>query len=605
MEVIRELRDQLVRRLRIFSVAVVSLLVAIATGFWFVQGVHGSFYRELAESNRLRRLPVHAPRGLIYDRNGRLLVENIPSYDLLLDRGRVSNRTSSLAFAADILGQPTEELAARLGRFDDVPAFQPVRLAERLSLAEVARFSIATLEHPELEIDVEHLRLYRHGPQTSHVLGYLGEVDERELAQHPDRYSAGDLVGKRGIEETFDLDLRGREGQRVVVVDSRGRVLEELGREPSETGRDLTLSIDLELQQEAERQLRGRVGAVVALDPRNGEVLALYSSPAYNSNPFARGLTSQEWKDLLAAPHNPLQNRALQNTHPPGSVFKVVMAVAGLSEKVITTGDRVYCPGFTTIYNHRFHCGKRSGHGWVNLEEAIERSCNIYFYQLGQKLGLERIAHYAELFGLGRATGIQLRGEKSGLVPSEQWSLATRGSPWFPGETISLAVGQGALLVTPLQVARMMAVVANGGRLVQPTLLPGNTIAPGQALAIPPAILEAVRRGLEAVVNEPGGTAYWTARLPKIAIAGKTGTAQVVASRASRPAEDLPFEERTHAWFASFAPARDPRLVVVVFVEHGGSGSAAAAPIAKALYATYFKSVEDLPESELGHSGAG
>jgi len=601
MEVIREFRDDLVRRLRLFSAAIVALLVAIGTGFWFVQVVDGSSYREMAESNRLRRLPVRAPRGLIHDRDGRLLVENIPSYSLLLDRGRVVDPGSSLAFAAQILDRPTAELERRLRKHSNTPVFLPVLLAERLSLAQVARFAVAAWEHPEFEIDIEHLRLYRHGMQTGHVLGYLGEVGKPELAEHPDRYSPGDLVGKRGVEETFDRSLRGQEGRRVVVVDSRGQVLEELSREPAAPGHDLELSIDLELQQEAERQLRDRVGAVVAMDPRSGEVLALYSSPAYNPNVFARGLTAQEWQDLLGAPHNPLQNRALQNTHPPGSVFKIVMAVAGLEEGIIRPGEKMYCPGWTTIYNHRFHCGKRSGHGWVNLEEALKESCNVYFYHLGQKLGLERIAHYAELFGLGQTTGIELSGEKRGLVPSEAWSLATRGSPWFPGETISLAVGQGALLVTPLQVARMMAAVANGGQLVTPTLVHQPEPSRRRPLGIEPSALAAVRRGLVAVVNEPGGTAYWTARLPRFRIAGKTGTAQVVASRVLGSGEELPFEERTHAWFASFAPAEDPQLVVVVFVEHGGGGAAAAAPIAKALYETYFSSVQP----RLGRPGSG
>jgi len=590
MKVIREYRDALVQRVRILAYGVVAVVVVIAGAFWFVQGVKGEIYRELAENNRLRKMPLRPPRGLIEDRGGELLVENIPGYNLLLDRSRTDDLERSLAFAAGILEVPLEELRERLGRFDRTPGFQPVLLAQRLSLAQVARFGVAALEYPEFDIDIEHLRLYRYSIQTGHVLGYLGQPTKEELARNP-RYQGSELVGKRGVEQTYDEVLRGERGQRIVVVDSRGEVLREYERETAHPGLDLRLNLDLRLQQEAGRQLRGRVGAVVALDPRNGEVLVLYSSPGYNPNRFARGLSRAEWQELLTRPHNPLQNRAIQNAHPPGSVFKIVMAAAGLTEGLIEPEDRVYCRGWTTIYNHRFHCGRRQGHGWVNLEQALERSCNIYFYQLGEKLGIETIARYARSFGLGSATGIDLDGETAGLVPDPTWSLRARGHRWYPGETISLAVGQGPLLVTPLQLARMTAAVANGGRLVVPRLVRGVSEPPSTpALGIDPEVLRTIRRGLTAVVNRPQGTGYWFARMPEITVAGKTGTAQVVSGTARSPSEEVPYEERTHAWFVSFAPAESPELVLVVFVEHGGAGSTAAAPIAKALYETYFQS---------------
>jgi len=589
MKVVRERREDLVGRVRILSYAIAALLAVVAGAFWVVQGVQGGYYRDLAENNRLRRLPLRPPRGLIEDRWGEPLVENIPSYNLLLDRTRVGDPEPSLGFAASVLELPKDELVRRFDQHRRVPEFQPVRLAQRLSLAQVSRFGVASLEFPEFAIDVEHLRLYRYGIQTGHLLGYLGQASEEELSRHPE-LSSGDLVGKRGIEQVYDERLRGTRGHRIVVVDSRGEVLREYDREPAHPGQNLQLTLDLDLQQEAERRLRGRVGAVVALDPRNGEVLALHSSPAYNPNRFARGLTRAEWEELIANPHNPLQNRAIQNAYPLGSVFKIVMTAAALSEGVVSPDKRVYCRGWTTLYNHRFHCGRRQGHGWVNLEQAVERSCNIYFYQLGQKLGIETIAHYARQLGLGHRTGIDLEGEVRGLVPDPDWSRRVRGHEWYKGETISLSVGQGPLQVTPLQVARLTAAVGNGGRLVTPHLAQTLSVPSASALDLDPEVLAILRRGLTAVVNERRGTAYWTARLAQVSVAGKTGTAQVVSDGGPDPEEEeVPYEKRPHAWFASFAPAEDPELVVVVFVEHGGAGSTAAAPIAKALYETYFQ----------------
>jgi len=590
VKTVREFRDDLVGRVRALNLVLSSVLVVVAAGFWFVQLVQGSYYSELAENNRLRKVPIRAPRGLIYDRQGRLLVENIPSYSLLLDRSRSADVEASLAWVAGALDRPGERLAEELARARSQPSFAPMPIAKNLTLAQVAKVSAAALEHPELEIDVRHLRLYRQGAQTAHLLGYIGEVSESDLESGD--YRQGDLVGKEGLEQTYDPLLRGENGERVVIVDSRGKTLEEHRRIPAHPGSNLTLTLDLDLQQEAERLMRDKVGAVVALDPRNGEVLALVSSPSYNPNQFARGLDAAEWQALLDDPGKPLQDRAIHNAHSPGSVFKMVMASAGLAAGVIDGHERVFCRGSTSIYGHTFGCWRAGGHGWVDLHTAIERSCNVYFYTLGQKLGIERIARYARTFGLGRPTGIDLRGEKAGLIPDPEWSRLVRRSPWFPGETISVAIGQGSMLVTPLQVARMAAAVANGGRLVQPHLVRRDDAGGEERVSVPAAALAAVRAGLTAVVNDPTGTAYAAAHLADVAIAGKTGTVQVVA-RTGVPNNTLPYELRNHAWFASFAPAADPRLVVVVFVEHGGAGSSGAAPIAKSLYEAYYRADPD------------
>jgi len=584
---VREVRDELVRRAQVLLGLLQALLLLVAAAFWVVQILHGERYRELAENNRLRSQPIKAPRGLIYDRHGRVLVENVPSYSLLLDGSRSLDLDASVAHAASLLSRPAEVLRAGVARLKGGPAFLPVSLADNLSLAEVARFGVAGLEHPEFEVDVRQLRFYRHGREIAHVLGYLGEVSEEDLARGGGAYVPGDLVGRKGIEASYDAVLRGRDGQRVVVVDSRGKPLSEYGRRPAEPGQNLTLTLDLDLQQAADRLLAGRVGVVVALDPQNGEILALASSPAYNPNLFARRLTVAEWRELLALPNQPLHNRALQSEYSPGSVFKIVMATAGLSEGVVRPGDTVFCGGGAVLYNHRFRCWKRGGHGQVNLHQAIKHSCDVYFYHLGQKLGIERIAAYARRFGLGGETGVDSTGEKAGLVPDSAWSLAVRRGPWYPGETISVAIGQGPLLATPLQIAAVVAAVANGGRAVVPHLWAGAAAKP-EPLGIDPEALETVRRGLWAVVNEPGGTGG-AARIPGLDVCGKTGTVQVISQKTWVRSEDLPPEHRDHAWFVSFAPCDAPRLVLVVFSEHGGKGSAEAAPLAKALYEHFFK----------------
>lgn len=581
-----EHRELLVVRAQRLARSLAVLLSLVGSAYFFVQVVHGAGYRELAENNRLRRITLEAPRGLIEDRSGRTLVENLPAYRLTLDLGRSEDLDESVRFASNVLGVAGDDLRRRLATAAAARAVRPVVLAESLSLSEVARFRVARLEHPEFEIEIAQRRFYRLGEHAAHVLGYLGEVSRDELRSDTSGLRAGDWIGRRGVERAYDRRLRGEDGERVVVVDSRGLPVEEFGRRTGRAGETLRLTIDAGLQQEAERMLAGRVGAVVALDPRDGAVRALVSAPAYDPNLFARKLASAQWRALVDNPRHPLQNRALQSAYSPGSVFKVVVAAAALAEGVVSSAHREFCGGYSTHYGRRFHCWKRGGHGSVDLVAALEQSCDVYFYAVGQRLGIERIARYARAMGLGEATGIDLAGERAGLVPDEAWSLRSRRHPWYPGETISVAIGQGALLTTPIQVARMFAAVANGGRLVTPHVVVGSA-TPSRPLGLPPESLTAIRTGLERVVNGERGTARG-ARVPGVTVAGKTGTVQVVSQEAYADTSDAPWHLRNHAWFASYAPAERPELVVVVFVEHGGKGSTAAAPIAKALYAHLF-----------------
>ena len=583
-----EHRDDLSLRVRILLGVALGALGLLAVAFWVVQGVHGASYREQAENNRLRDVPIRAPRGLIYDRRERLLVENVPSYNLLLDRSRARDLSAAVRFAAEVLDRPPADIERLLERYRSTPSFTPVLLAEGLSLAQVSRFGVASLDLPAFEIEIGHQRLYRQADHLAHVIGYLGEVSAEDLATA--KYRSGELVGKKGLEQRYDDTLRGTDGRRVVVVDSRGRALQEHEKQAALPGKTLRLTIDLALQQAAERALGDNVGAVVALDPQNGEILALVSTPAYDPNAFTRRLSPETWSGLLADSRHPLQNRTLQNTYSPGSVFKTIVAMAALTERVATPQTRVTCVGQTTVFGHPFRCWKKGGHGSVDLHAALRESCDIWFYHAGAKLGIDAIARYARLFGLGSPSGIDLLGEKLGLVPDEAWSQRVRKHPWYPGETVSVSIGQGPLLVTPVQMAVWVAAIANGGFKVTPHLVVDGAVAPPQRLPVDAAALEVVRQGLWAVVNEQG--TGQVVRLPGIEVAGKTATVQVVSQKTRTDSATLPYELRDHAWFASFAPAapgEKPRIAIVVFVEHGGGGSRAAAPVAKAMYETYFR----------------
>lgn len=591
MAALREHRSVLAKRLRILGIVLLSQLAVVLVAYWLLQVAEGEKYRTLAEHNRLRRSGVLAPRGLILDRRGRVLVENAPSYSLLLRRDISLDIDASMAFAAATLARPRESFEAAIASQATVPRFRPILVAEELSLAEVAAIELARLEHPELEIRVDPHRLYRLDTHLAHVLGYLGAARPEDLEREP-HASADDLFGRGGVERSYDHDLRGRNGEEVLVVDSRGRPIEVARRLEPVPGEDLRLTIDLELQQEAERAMGDRRGAVVVLDPRNGAILVLLSSPSFNPNLFSRRLDRSTWQQLVADPGHPLQNRAIRSAYPPGSPFKVVMAAAGLAERVIGPSERVYCSGQTMLHGRRWRCHKRSGHGSVDLHDAIRQSCNVYFYTLGERLGIERIARYARLFGFDRASGIDLEGERSGLVPDPAWKMAARKTQWYAGETVSVSIGQGSLLVTPVQMARMTAVIASRGLLSPPHLRLDTQIPPPVNSGIPREVLERIAEAMEAVVA--GGTGA-AARVPGVRIAGKTGTVQTIHQATWTDSDDLPEEHRDHAWFVTFAPVEAPELVVAVFVEHGGKGSQAAAPIARAIYERYFANRTDRP----------
>lgn len=576
-------------RLRMLVSSLAAAFFVVLSAYWHVQIVRSSHYLELSENNRLRQLRLEALRGPIYDRSGHLLAENVPTFRLLFDRSRTADPKASLAFAAHVLERDERELEAALELYLGQPRDVPVLLAEELEFSQVARFEVAgdIAEHPEFEIAATWRRLYRYGQQTAHLLGYLSEPTTAERDRDP-TLVAGDLIGRSGVEELRDRDLRGTAGERTVVVDYLGRIAssKDVERTDALPGKPVTLTIDLALQQEAQKLLEGKVGAIVALDPRDGAVRAMVSSPSFDPNGFAGRLDQEEWERIVGAPAGPLQNRTIHNTYPPGSVFKIAMAVAALSDRLIDPDERIHCGGSIRLYNRRWRCWRSSGHGRLDLRGALQHSCDIYFYVQGRTMGIERIARYARLLGLGRRTGIELPAEREGLVPDPGWSLENRGFPWYPGETISVAIGQGPVLTSPLQVAVMTAAVANGGFQVMPHVLEDGAQPPAP-IAVERDVLAFVREALANVVANGTGR---RASTRGVQIAGKTGTAQVVAQATWTRSEDLPPEHGDHAWFTSYAPVETPELVVVVFVEHGGRGSEAAAPLARRLHETYFDS---------------
>ncbi len=602
---IREDRQAVARRIEIARVAVGAVLSLLAVAYWTIQIVRGDYYFSLSENNRIRSVKVTAPRGYVLDRQGVPLVENEPAYTLHLYRREAKDLEGSVAFIVDLLGLNPEAVRSRVERGRREPEFVPIPIAENLGIEEVAAVEARAAEHPEFAITVSQRRLYKHAGAAAHALGYLSEATPEQIKNSNNAYGVGDWIGQKGVEAAYERLLAGVSGERRVIVDSHGREVAEEARLEATPGQNLFLTLDAKLQDVAEEYFKDRVGSVVALDPRTGEILALVSSPSYDPNWFTRRVTAAEWNGLLENPDRPLQNRAIQNMYSPGSVVKPFIAYGALAGGLVDPEWRVFCPGHATFYGREFHCHKKGGHGSVNLREAIKESCDVYFYTLGQKLGVDRIHEILTGFGFGTPTGVDLSFEKAGLVPSEDWARTKRGARWYPSETISVAIGQGPLLVTSMQIARGLAGLLEGGRLPTPHLFySSQDPRTGAQLrykaefldgpGIPPEKLAIVKGGMWAVVNEPGGTAYGS-RAQGIEMGGKTGTAQVVGHDTTVKAGADKSKLDTHAWFMGFAPVSDPQIVVVVFVENGGHGNLAAAPLAKALVEARFGTSRPAP----------
>jgi penicillin-binding protein 2 len=614
MRVYRDDQKFLTFRINALLWAIAFVFVFLAGSFWFVQGVQAEKYRNLSESNALRELVIPAKRGLIYDREGRkILADNQPAYSLSLDRlilrpivkADPGHRGRLVTFLSTVLAVPPSEIEARFEKSKAVAIAHPYTLAEDLSMPQVAAVQAQSVSFPELNVEPVQRRNYPYATMAAHVMGFIGEVSDKELGKRKD-LRQGDLIGKRGVELLYDEYLRGKDGAQYWEYDSHGRRLAEFrgARKEPVPGDNVYTTVDFDLQRRAEQYFIENefVGSVVALDPRNGEVLAMVSSPAYNPNTYSKRFTPEVWKTIVSNPFKIEINRAIQGLYSPGSVFKTVMATAGLSEHAIEPGTSFYCGGSAMFFGRRFRCYNKNGHGDVSTANAIKVSCDIFFYNTGARLGINNIAKYAHSLGFGEASHIDLDGEKTGIVPSTDWAEKKQHRKWYPSETISVAIGQGPLIVTPLQVANMMAAIANGGKVYQPHVVryidrvqPDGSLKRFQVeprvlheVRLSPAALETVKTGLWKVVNEEGGTGS-NARVTGLDISGKTGTVQVIAQHGWVKTEGLPFRSKDHAWFASFAKKEQPEMVVVVFVEHGGHGGVDAAPLAKLLYESRFQ----------------
>ena len=595
------------------------LLGLLAGVYWVHQVLRGEDYERQAENNRLRKVPVTAPRGFILDRNGVVLAENEPSFTLLLYRRETKDLDASLRFVAELFNRPLDELKRRVERDRSYYDFVPVVLQENLTIAEVGAVQARALEHPELLVQKTQRRVYTQGSIAAHLLGQLGEATAEQVAArakaHPGDESIprpGEAIGQQGVEASYQDLLAGVSGSRTYVIDSFGREVGESGHVDPLPGNTLQLTIDAGLQRLAEDYFAGKVGSAVALDPKTGEILALVSAPAYDPNLFTRRVTRAEWEGILTDPNHPLNNRVLQNVYSPGSTWKPFMAYAILKHG-IDPKERVFCPGGLTFYGRPFRC--HGAHGSVDLETALQVSCDSYFYTMGKRLGIDAIAEAAKIFGFGRPTGIDLAHEKSGIVPSSEWSVAARKHPWYAGETISVAIGQGPVLVSALQLARALCGIANAdGALPTPHLFHiGENVRTSERFVYRPAVTESVPwaglphdvilDGLWRVVNQPGGTAYGV-HVAGLDLCGKTGSVQVVAQKEARKGHFLPEQLRDHGWFIGFAPKDDAQIVVAVFAEHGEHGASAAAPLAAKMAEYWVTKRRASPPPVIAQAGA-
>jgi penicillin-binding protein 2 len=589
------------KRLPLLAAFIILVIVILFLRLWYLQVVKGAYYQEQAESNRIRPVMLRPPRGVIYDRRGRPLVENELVFDISLIPEDAPDLDATIEKLSAIVKMTPDAIRTALDDATDVrTSYDPVKIREQAPWDEVAEVEAHQDDLPGAIIEPEHLRHYPYGELASHQFGYIGKVSpsQRKSAQT----DIGMLTGQTGLEKVYDKLLRGVAGRRMIQVNAAGRKVKDLGVEEPKPGTDIYLTIDLDAQKAAEEGLGSRAGAVVAMDPNTGEILALASHPSYDPNLFPRGISPRDWVQLMKDPSHPMYNRAIQSVYPPGSTFKIIVALAGLESGVIKPDDKVTCKGYLMSGRHSFRCWKSGGHGAVSLHQALVESCDVYFYTMGERIGWDRVAEYARKLGYGSLTGIRLSDEKPGLVPTTQWKKKRTGEAWYPGDTYINSIGQGFLQVSPIQACQMMSAVANGGHFYRPLLLMQtrnretgdvNVFSPEEektkAIMLDPKVLEEVRSALAGVVNEPGGTAHGAAT-PLATVAGKTGTAQVIAQKVA--GRTLSEETKDHAWFVGFAPVENPKIAVAVMVEHGGHGGSAAAPIAKKVIEEYLKNVE-------------
>lgn len=607
-------------RLSLAMTVVIAAFVVLIARLLFLQVIEGGELRRLSEINSIRLKSVDAPRGLIYDTHGQLMADNRPSYDL----GIIVKDADPLAQTIEKLSRYTgideAKLWERLEKAKGTRAYKPVLLKADISRDALAAIEVNRWDLPGIVVDVSPRRDYIFSPSSAHTLGYMGEISVDELKNKI--YSdckTGDFIGKYGIERAREHWLRGKRGGQQVEVNATGQVVRVLNTVDATPGHNIVLSIDQSLQLTAEHLLADQAGSAVAVDPSNGQILAMASTPSFDPNAFISGMSHDAWNELISDPQHPLENKAIQAEYPPASTYKIIAAAAGLEEGVINANTTFSCPGFLKFGNRTYRCWKKWGHGEVDVLKALSESCDVYFYKVGQELGVDRLAWYARGFGLGEPTGVDLDHEAGGLVPTARWKKSRVGVSWQKGETLSVVIGQGFNLVTPLQMAMVTAAVGNGGTRYRPRIVKTIRTADGNTIydSVPEVVgrlpvsentLRLVREGLFKAVNDRHGTA-WRSRLDGVAMCGKTGTAQVVGRREDGAGEDGQGEPiKDHAWFVAYAPRKDPKIAVAVIIEHGEHGSSAAAPVAAEMIRFYLSGGQpkgDPPSAAAGTPSAG
>ncbi|MDR2826699.1 MAG: penicillin-binding protein 2 [Candidatus Adiutrix intracellularis] len=608
--------------------SMILFFLLLAGRLWYLQVLKGPELLNRSETNRIVMVDLPPVRGLIMDRNGVVLVDNRATFDLVVKKSEIKDAEPLLAEIASATGRSLGSLIKKYRALPKKTTNFSV-LIHALNREELVALETRRYRLPGASIEVNYGRQPLSDVLASHLLGYLGgisssqlkaerlfikselrrlvrEGETREAAQTQiySRYKPhriGDLVGQSGVEQSLEFELQGRRGYAVREVDSRGRIVKEMGGVNPEPGHNIRLTIDSRLQAVAMSLLNSRAGAIVVIDPRNFEILALASSPTFRLSDFTGGINAQRWSSLIKDRFHPLINRAISGQYPPGSTFKIVVALAALAEGVITPRTTFHCSGSLQTGDITLGCHNRFGHGTLDLKGALTYSCDVYFYEVGRRLGINRLVQFArEFFGLGRCTGIDLRAEAAGVIPDPEWKQRTKGQKWTPGETMLVSIGQGSVLTTPLQVAQYTAMVANRGRLFRPQLLKDIIDVEGRLVRnvepeiisqmnIDSQIMKAVRESLEAVVDSPWGTGR-RAALPGLRVSGKTGTSQVVSNKVYQnySSRQLPYEYRDHAWFTSYAPSDEPEVVVTVLLENTGGGGVYAAPLAKQMLAAFF-----------------
>ncbi len=608
-------------RVILIAVFFTALFLCLSGRLWYLQVIEEGYFKELSKNNRIRLHRVQALRGYIFDRNGKIYGENRPSFNVAIipeDLKKTGNGDPKLAkevsqktlvLISKLINVPVKEIKRKI-KNSKQRLFKPVIIKKDLPFAEVAKLEERKVELPGVYIEPQPARYYIHGKEASHVLGYMGKITEKQLKEPKFSSCKGwDMVGQSGIERVLNPYLFGTDGGEQVEVTAEGRVVKTIAKKDSIPGSNIYLTLDMELQRLAEEQLKDKSGSIVVMDPNNGEILALANSPAFDPNIFSVGISSENWRKLTRNPQKPMQNRAIQSEYASGSVFKIVTASAALFSNAVSPSETLFCGGTFRLGRWSYDCWKDSGHGKVDIHDAMVHSCNVFFYQVALKAGIDALDDFALAYGLGKETGIDLPSERRGLVPTPQWKKKRTHERWYKGDTVSLSIGQGYLTATPLQLAVLISTVANNGTRYKPMIIKkivdsdDNTIKEflpkvvGR-VRISKEDLDIIKDGLRGVVNEKGTGVK--ARIPGVVVAGKTGTAQVVVKKDfhDKDQKNLPRNQRDNAWFVAFAPFENPVVAAAVLVEHGGHGGSACAPITKKLFELYLAKLDMLPEPE-------